>query len=219
VRAACADCCWKYSARLPVRTAGDVCFSVGYHGRTSRQGDLTLSKTDELNRFLAGVERRAFVRARLATGNSDDALDIVQDAMLALATRYADRGETEWGALFHTILQSRLNDWYRRHRVRRRWMTWLGGDDENGEDPLERIADPRALDPAGRSAQNRMLTALETALAELPARQREAFLRRTWDGLDVAETARAMGCTAGSVKTHYSRAVHALREKLGDQWP
>jgi RNA polymerase sigma-70 factor (ECF subfamily) len=173
----------------------------------------------DLNRFLAGVERRAFVRARLATGNSDDALDIVQDAMLALATRYADRGEAEWGALFHTILQSRLNDWYRRRRVRRRWLAWLGDGDDNADDPLERIADPRALEPATLSAQNRALVALEAALGKLPARQREAFLLRVWEGLDVAETARAMDCSEGSVKTHYSRAMHALREKLGDSWP
>jgi RNA polymerase sigma-70 factor (ECF subfamily) len=214
-----ADYRWKDRPRLPARAPGDARCRVGYHDRTTHYGDLVLSKTVELNRFLAGVERRAFVRARLATGNGDDALDIVQDAMLALATRYADRGEAEWGALFHTILLSRLNDWYRRQRVRRRWTAWLGADDESGEDPLERIADPRAQDPAARSAQNRAIATLETALAELPARQREAFLRRAWDGLDVAETARAMGCTEGSVKTHYSRAVHALREKLGGQWP
>jgi RNA polymerase sigma-70 factor (ECF subfamily) len=206
------------TARQSGSPSGDGHRVVGYHDLTTRKGDLVLSKTDDLNRFLAGVERRAFVRARLATGNSDDALDVVQDAMLALATRYADRSEAEWGALFHTILQSRLNDWHRRQHVRRRWLTWLGGDDENAEDPLERIADPHALEPAARSAQNRALVTLEAALEELPARQREAFLLRVWEGLDVADTARTMDCSEGSVKTHYSRAVHALREKLGDPW-
>lgn len=140
--------------------------------------------------------------------------------MLSLTTRYADRGAHEWGALFYTVLQNRIYDWHRRHRVRRRWLTWLdSGENNREEDPLERIADPGAIDPADRHATHRTLTALESALASLPARQREAFLLRVWEGLDVAETARAMKCSAGSVKTHYSRAVHTLREQLGEQWP
>lgn len=167
---------------------------------------------------MASSERRAFVRAKLATGSADDAMDIVQDAMMALATRYADRQPEEWGALFHTILQSRVRDWFRRQRVRRRWFfDWPSRDED--DDPLERVADPAATDPVERHGTHRSLAVLESALAALPPRQREAFLLREWDGLDVADTARAMGCTAGSVKTHYSRAVHALRKTLGDHWP
>jgi RNA polymerase sigma-70 factor (ECF subfamily) len=156
----------------------------------------------------------------MATGSNEDALDIVQDAMLALATHYAGRDAREWGPLFHTILQSRINDWHRRHRVRRRWIAWIGArDDDRDDDPLERVADPGMADPSDRHRANRTMAALEAALGRLPARQREAFLLRVWDGLDVAQTARAMHCSTGSVKTHYSRAVHALRMELGEDWP
>jgi RNA polymerase sigma-70 factor (ECF subfamily) len=183
-------------------------------------GRTALSTPAELERFLAGVERRAYLRARLATGSGDEALDIVQDAMTALATRYADRPSGEWGALFHTILASRIRDWYRRHKVRRRWLTWLAphaGDDE--ADPIENLADPAGAEPSAETESSQRLAALEQALAKLPARQREAFLLRTWDGLDVAQTAEAMGCSQGSVKTHYSRAVHALRDMLEGYMP
>lgn len=153
--------------------------------------------------------------ARFATGNADDAHDIVQDAMLQLVRSYAQRGEQEWGALFHTILQSRISDWRRRAKVRNRFRVWFGGqDDDDGGDPLQNIADSRSPDPPGRLGDKQAMTVLETAIRQLPRRQQQAFMLRVWEGLDVAQTARAMGCSAGSVKTHYSRAVHALREQL-----
>lgn len=168
-----------------------------------------------LDRFLAGVERRAFVTARIATGNADDAHDIVQDAMLTLVRRYTGRGEQEWGPLFHTILQSRIVDWHRRNKVRNRLRVWFGKRDEDDEDdPLQNIADGRSPDPPTQLKDRQAMAALETAIHKLPARQQQAFLLRVWDGLDVAQTARAMKCSEGSVKTHYSRAVHALREQL-----
>ncbi|MHB8534921.1 MAG: RNA polymerase sigma factor [Sulfuricaulis sp.] len=169
-----------------------------------------------LDRFLAGVERRAFIIARIATGNADDAHDIVQDAMLQLARSYANRGEQEWGPLFHTILLSRISDWRRRTKVRNRLRVWFGGknDDDDDGDPLQRIADSRSPDPPAQLRDKQAMTELESALNRLPARQQQAFMLRVWEGLDVAQTARAMGCSEGSVKTHYSRAVHALRERL-----
>ena len=170
-----------------------------------------------MDRFLAGVERRAFVTARLATGNANDALDIVQDAMLQLVRRYAGRDAQEWGPLFHTILQSRITDWYRREKVRNRLRVWFGGRDEDDDaDPLQNIADGRSPNPSQQLADKRAMTALEAAMHKLPARQQQAFLLRVWEGLDVAQTARVMKCSEGSVKTHYSRAVHALREQLED---
>jgi RNA polymerase sigma-70 factor (ECF subfamily) len=193
---------------------------VEYGRRPPHTESATLASSSELDRFLAGVERRAFVHARLATGNADDALDIVQDAMLALATRYAERPPAEWGPLFHTILQSRVRDWYRRSAVRRRFLAWLSprtGDED--ADPLAELPDPANPEPSAEVASARRLAALEQALGKLPARQREAFLLRTWEGLDVAETARAMNCSEGSVKTHYSRAVHTLREMLQEHFP
>lgn len=172
-----------------------------------------------LDRFLAGVERRAYVRARLATRDGEEALDVVQDAMLTMIRSYAGRPESEWGPLFHSVLQSRINDWRRRTRVRSRWRVWLTGNEDTDDDPLQNLPDAASPDPMAQTAGRKTLGALERALAALPARQREAFLLRVWEGLDVAQTARAMGCSEGSVKTHYSRAVQALRAQLGDHWP
>ena len=171
-----------------------------------------------LDRFLAGVERRALRMAEIATGNRDEALDIVQDAMLGLAHKYGARSEAEWGPLFHRILQSRIHDWYRRGKVRNRLFAWFSNDDEYDDDPLDRLPDPHAARPEDRLGLDRAGAALQHALQSLPVRQQQVFLLRAWEGLDVADTAAAMGCSQGSVKTHYSRAVHRLREVLGDHW-
>ena len=159
--------------------------------------------------------------AELATGNRDDALDLVQDAMLGLVKKYSDRGEQEWGALFYRILQSRIRDWYRRGRVRNRLFGWLArpADGETDVDPIQIVADPVSNDPAGTLGKRNAIERLEQALQQLPLRQQQAFLLRSWEGLDTAATACAMGCSEGSVKTHYSRALHSLREQLEEHWP
>lgn len=179
-----------------------------------------LDSTQALDRFLAGVERRAFVTARMAVGNDDEALDIVQDAMLKLAQRYNNRDETEWPPLFHRILQSKIRDWYRRAKVRNKLYAWFGGgkqeDGDDATDFIEQAADLRDQAPEQVLAARQELTVLEAAIATLPARQQQAFMLRSWEGMDVAQTASAMGCSTGSVKTHYSRALHFLRSKLDD---
>ncbi len=154
--------------------------------------------------------------AHLATGNREDALDLVQDAMLKLVQRYASRDAQEWGPLFHQILQSRIRDGYRRNRVRNRWRVWFGINAEDESDPIQELADTSNPDPMERVAEAHAATAVEAALRQLPLRQQQVFLLRVWEGLDVAATAKAMGCSAGSVKTHYSRAVHRLRVSLED---
>ncbi|MBI3188808.1 MAG: RNA polymerase sigma factor [Gammaproteobacteria bacterium] len=171
-----------------------------------------------LNRFLASVERRAFRMAQIATGNTDDAMDIVQDAMMTLVRKYSDKPEAEWGALFHTVLQSRIRDWYRRSSVRNRLRSWLHGDDDDDTDPMDELPDQHGKNPEQRLRLDDAAEALNTALHALPLRQQQAFLLRNWEGLDIAQTAQAMGCTEGTVKTHYSRAVHALRDILEDHW-
>jgi RNA polymerase sigma-70 factor (ECF subfamily) len=182
--------------------------------------EATSDRSTGLDRFLASVERRAVVTARIATGNPDDALDLVQDAMLALAQRYADRPEQEWGPLFTTILQSRIRDWYRRSKVRNRLRVWLGrDDDEESVDPVGELPDADEPGPVGRLRNQRAMSALEEALHQLPLRQQQAFILRTWDGLDTRDTAQAMGCSEGSVKTHYSRACASLREALKEYEP
>ena len=179
-----------------------------------------LDSLPELNLFLAEVEKRAFMMARFATSNADEALDLVQDAMFEFVKRYTDRPAAEWNVLFYRILQSRITDWYRRASVRNRFRHWFGVNDGNeGEDPFLNIADPSAPDPAEMMSRRNTAEALEKAVRRLPLRQRQAFLLRAWEGLDVAQTATAMGCSEGSVKTHYSRAVHALRALLEEYRP
>jgi RNA polymerase sigma-70 factor, ECF subfamily len=172
-----------------------------------------------LERFLMEVERRAYRIARIAVRHDEDALDIVQDSMLQLARRYGKRASDEWRPLFFRILQNRIRDCLRRRKVRSKLLSWLPKRDEEEEsnDPYEGVADG-APQPTQQLTTDEAMRTLEIALAQLPARQQEAFMLRAFEGLDVADTARAMGCSEGSVKTHYSRAVHTLRERLGDVW-
>ncbi|MCB1666368.1 MAG: RNA polymerase sigma factor [Pseudomonadales bacterium] len=171
----------------------------------------------ELDRFLADVQGRAYRIAQIATNNPDDALDLVQDAMFKLVEKYADRDSSEWGPLFYSILQSRINDWHRRGSVRRRVMSWFKGDDDS-EDPIERAEDESQRSPEQWVQLDASMEKLQQALQSLPLRQQQVFLLRVWEGLDVRETAQAMSCAEGSVKSHYSRAVHSLREQLGEHW-
>jgi RNA polymerase sigma-70 factor (ECF subfamily) len=163
--------------------------------------------------FLANVERRAFRMAELALGHREDALDAVQEAMIRLL-RYRSRPAQEWTPLFWGILRRQLADRHRRNAVRRRVLAFFGRDGE-GPDPLELLPDPNQ-DPARRLQQDGAWTALGLAVRALPRRQRECYLLRELQGLDVAATAAAMGCSEGSVKTHLSRALQALRKQLED---
>jgi len=190
-------------------------------GLSLRGRAATLDRNQALDRFLAGVERRAFRMAQVATGDADEAMDLVQDAMLKLVQRYGARDEAEWGPLFHTILQSRIHDWYRRTKVRNRWRAWFSRreDDTEQDNPLESVPDTSSLLSDEQLAQKRAMAALDQALRTLPLRQQQAFVLRAWEELDVEQTAAAMGCSEGSVKTHYFRAVRALRQLLGAHWP
>jgi RNA polymerase sigma-70 factor (ECF subfamily) len=182
--------------------------------------EAVLDHSRELDRFLASVERRAFKIAQIAIRDIDEALDIVQDAMLQLARRYAARPSEEWKPLFYRILNNRIRDCQRRRMVRSRVMAWLPArfaDDEEAADPIESAAG-NELAPAERVQVDETLQALEQALGDLPRRQQQAFLLRNLEGLDVAATAAAMGCSEGTVKTHYFRAVQTLRERLGEFW-
>lgn len=155
----------------------------------------------------------------MATGNAEDALDIVQDAMLGLASRYAKRPAQEWGALFQTILQSRIRDFYRRAKVRNRFRVWFSSGEDDDHDPIGELPDNAEPGPEGRAGQAHAMGVLEQAIHRLPLRQQQAFVLRAWEGLDTRATAHAMGCSEGSVKTHYSRACEALREVLKDFEP
>jgi len=153
--------------------------------------------------------------AMFATDSREESLDLVQEEMLGFVRRYSSRPEPEWRVLFYRVLQSRISDWRRRMIVRRRFLSWFGRtDEEKQEDPMNGVPDPSAPDPADQVYRQQFAQALERPLRKLPPRQQQAFLLRAWEGLDVAETAAAMGCSEGSVKTHYSRAVHTLRHLL-----
>jgi RNA polymerase sigma-70 factor (ECF subfamily) len=187
-------------------------------------GDVDLTDPEEqtrsraLNQFLAGVELKAFKIAQAALRHEDDALDAVQDAMLQLARAYAQRPAQEWKPLFYRILENRIRDMQRRRTVRGRVMAWFpsrGDDDDEEPDVIAQAASPEPQ-PVRRLELDEAIKALEKALQGLPRRQQQAFLLRTLEGLDVAGTALAMGCSEGSVKTHYFRAVQALRAQLGE---
>jgi len=182
--------------------------------------DSTKDGARALDAFLVSVERKAFRIAQIALRHEADALDVVQDAMLQLSSRYASRPEAEWKPLFYRILENRIRDVQRRRSVRSRvmaFMPWRGEDAEDEVDPIAQAVDQGPLPPAQLESDD-MMRVLEQALTALTNRQREAFLLRNFEGLDVAETAAAMKCSEGSVKTHYFRAIQALRSKLGEFW-
>ena len=156
-----------------------------------------------------------------AVHDEDAALDIVQDSMMKLAEKYGDRPQEEFPMLFQRILQNTIRDYYRRSKVRSMWTTVLSAlspSDDEDHDPLENIAaedgSQLCTSPEGALLQAQTLAAIETEIAKLPTRQREAFLMRYWEDMDVSETATAMGCSEGSVKTHCSRATHTLAAAL-----
>ena len=171
--------------------------------------------------FLAASERRAFKQAMFAVRNEETALDLVQDSMLKLAEKYGDRPAGELPLLFQRIMQNTIRDYYRRSKIRSMWTTLLsafGSGDEDDYDPLETLevnAESYTNNtPDGQLHQTQVLDTIEKELKLLPPRQREAFLMRYWEDMDVAETAAAMGCSEGSVKTHCSRATHTLANAL-----
>lgn len=181
-----------------------------------------MASTQELSDFLREVERRAFKQTVYAVRDEHAALDIVQDAMLKLADKYAAKPVEEYPMLFQRILQNTMRDFWRRQKVRNLWTTLLSsfGSQEEGEerDPLETIdVEDETDNPAEQLQRSQTIAIIEKALEKLPPRQREAFVLRYWEDMDVAETAEVMGCSQGSVKTHCSRAVHALAQTLEKQ--
>lgn len=173
----------------------------------------------DLDAFLAGVEKRAYRMAYVATSNRDDALELVQEAMMKLVQSYASRDAAQWHPLFMRILQSTIRDWYRREKVRRQWRSFWGRTSEDEDiNPMDFVPD-ETLEPERALKNTRAISELERVLHTLPLRQQQAVMLRIWEGLDVAATAQAMSCSEGSVKTHLSRALHTIKQTLGDHWP
>jgi len=182
-----------------------------------------MASAQELSDFLSNIEQRAFKQAVYAVRDDDAALDIVQDAMIKLAEKYGDRPAAELPLVFTRILQNQIHDWFRRQKVRNTWVTLFSNmgkksDESDDFDPLESLSAPDESeihqDAAQKLEQSQLLLALESEIAKLPVRQREAFLMRYWDELSISETAKAMSCSEGSVKTHCSRATQTLAKAL-----
>jgi RNA polymerase sigma-70 factor (ECF subfamily) len=181
-----------------------------------------MASSQELSDFLRDVERRAFKQTVYAVRDEHAALDIVQDAMLKLAEKYATKPPEEYPMLFQRILQNTMRDFWRRQKVRNLWTTLFSSfgsnNDDEDRDPLETIdVEDDSDNPAEQLQRSQTIAIIEKALEKLPPRQREAFVLRYWEDMDVAETAGIMGCSQGSVKTHCSRAVHALAQVLEKQ--
>jgi RNA polymerase sigma-70 factor (ECF subfamily) len=172
-----------------------------------------------MDEFLQSIERRAFHMARMATGSRDDALDIVQDAMFKLVEKYSAKTSSEWRPLFYRILNRKITDHYRRNAVKNRLFSLASfgmKPSDEGADLIDRAEGRKSEAPDQAVAREMQMKVLSKAVAALPGRQRQAFMLRCWDGMSTAITAETMGCSQGSVKTHYSRAMHSLRASLED---
>lgn len=188
-------------------------------------GVCKLASRNELSEFLAAVERRAYKQGLFAVRDEHAALDIVQDAMLKLAENYGDKPASELPMLFQRILQNTIRDYYRRQKVRSIWTSLMSSlipqHSDEDYDPLETLQDENNNSQSPRPdtslEQSQLIVIIENELGKLPARQREAFLLRYYEEMDTAETAAIMGCSEGSVKTHCSRATHALAAALRAQ--
>jgi RNA polymerase sigma-70 factor, ECF subfamily len=191
----------------------------------TRRPEIKLASDSELSDFLKNVEKKAFKRAYYHVRDEDAALDIVQDSMIKLCSNYADKPVTELPLLFQRILSNTVLDWFRRKKTRNALFTNLsdfGSDDADGDFDLLEVNTSTGQEASVESAEQwigrvQTLEHIESAVMALPARQREAFLLRYWEELDVAETAAVMGCSEGSVKTHCSRAIQALSQTLENQ--
>ena len=175
-----------------------------------------------LEEFLKFIERRAFHMARISTNNVDDAHDIVQDTMYKLVEKYADKAPADWKPLFYTILRSKTTDYYRRNAIRDKVFPWRKPNSNESDDYLESLINLSTSagtdDPDSMLVRSERLQQLTSAIKQLPLRQQQAFMFRAWEGLSTLQTATAMACTEGSVKTHYSRAMKRLRALLGDYY-
>ncbi len=181
-----------------------------------------MATEQELSDFLKSIEKRAFKRSVYHVRDEEAALDIVQDSMIKLCESYSQKPAAELPMLFHRILSNTTLDFFRRRKTRSAIFSNMSDFAVAGEDgefdlleTLESLDHSEGTESAQTSTERaQTLQEIDAEVQQLPARQREAFLMRYWEEMDVAETAAAMGCSEGSVKTHCSRAVHALSKAL-----
>jgi len=203
---------------LPKRESSEI---TGQYVMSQHQESMPPTTIDSMDNFLVDIERRAFHMAKMATGNREDALDIVQDAMYKLVEKYSAQPADEWRPLFYRILNSKITDHYRRNAVKNKLISlasWGMKADSNSEDLVDRAEGRNSETPDQMYIRELQIKQLTKAVKRLPRRQREAFMLRCWEGMSTLVTAQTMGCSEGSVKTHYSRAMHSLRETLEGYW-
>lgn len=190
--------------------------SIDFSGRwfdlESGRKEAGLSSEQQMDRFLQGVQISAYRMAQLACGQREEALDLVQDAMLRFATRYSDKPQEQWKPLFYRTLNTRIVDWHRRQKVRS-IVQWFGCTQEF------EVADTSGGSPERQHQQGQAVRQLDSVLKSLPEKQRQAIILRVWEELSTAETAVAMGCSPSSVKTHLARGLKTVRLQLGGHWP
>jgi RNA polymerase sigma-70 factor (ECF subfamily) len=171
-----------------------------------------------MEEFLKTIEKRAFVIAKISTSRHEDALDIVQETMFKMVEKYGSKPVLEWRPLFYRILNNKITDHYRRQAVRNKIFIWKSSDNDQSDDcfqsDIASSVERRSEEPDEMLMRQQRIERLAKGVQKLARRQREAFLLRSWECLSTRETAYAMGCTEGSVKTHYSRALEKLREQL-----
>lgn len=205
-----------------LNTSYDSLFALGYDVQTERLNlrKKSLENSQAMGKFFSTIEKRAFRRAQIATGNVDDALDIVQDAMVSLINKYSNKEAQDWELLFHKILSNRIMDWHRRTAIRKRFGAWLTSSDKaDYQDSKKEMDEPEFEDtsmpgPESLVQTNQSITMLEAALQELPLKQQQVFLLRAWEGLSEKETSVVMSCSVGTIKSHYARARTFLKNKL-----
>lgn len=204
----------------------NFCLKIYFsHNRTQPAAASTLASDTDISDFLKSVEKKAFKRAYYHVGDEEGALDIVQDSMIKLCSHYSDKPAHELPLLFQRILSNTVLDWFRRRKTRNALFSNLDDFDHRddlGDFDLLEVTTGDSDAPASQSAEQwlgrvQTLEHIEKAIMSLPQRQREAFLLRYWEELDVAETAAVMGCSEGSVKTHCSRAIQFLSKTLALQ--
>lgn len=176
-----------------------------------------------MEEFLKSVEKKAFRIIQIALGGNDDALDILQDSMMAFVRYYSEKNRSEWKPLFYRVVQNKIRDWFRKEKLKRIFFIRSSGapqdESENHSDPIESVRDHKNMDALTTIKTSQAMKRLNDVLRRLPQRQQQVFLLRAWEGLSTHETAMAMNCTEGTVKTHYFRALRKLKHELEGTWP
>jgi RNA polymerase sigma-70 factor, ECF subfamily len=173
--------------------------------------------------FLKSVEKKAFRIIQIATGGNDDALDILQESMMAFVRNYSNKNESEWRPLFYKVVQNKIRDWLRKEKFKRLFFFSMPAHQKEESvimpDPIDTAPDLQTANPLTVAKTSQAMTRLHAVLKQLPARQQQVFLLRAWEELSTQETATAMNCTEGTVKTQYFRAINRLKEELEGTWP